>query len=475
MARASAANVVGAVLRLGATLAAVPLLFHALGAERFGTWVFVSAAVNLGAVIEGGNAVSTTVLLGRALARGDTEAAAAVVSRSRAIGLSLAGAALVGMFVFAQVGSGIIESAATSAGEMRAALAAGAVLLALRVVGAPNVGGLEALGRFQAKNVLVVVSSVVTAASSVVLAYATRRIDVMMLGTTLTAAGTVGAYAVLFRRELHRANVPYRRLSLAGARPQTRMSIGNALVTMAIGAFQQGDRLIVGAVAGPVTLGLYGVAVSIGSQLQALIAVISQPLTASQSGIEHRSGDSTLVRRILSFNASVCLLAAGAGLMAAPIASRALGNADVKGLAVMIGIAVCVYATIGLQSPAHYALLGEGRVRQVLVAQLTGAAIGLSAIFLAAHVGVEAALFANFGYAWTTQMLVPAAIGMSAARDPDLLAWRLALFGIGALGIALWAGGTSAVAVALGAAALASGLALAHRGWRPAKAALLGK
>ena len=454
--QSAATVVVFRAVNVASGLVTLPLLLASLSQVEFGVWIVMSQAVSLLALSDfgAGNAIGRFVARARGLE--DEAAISEVLSTVLAILLGAGLLVAIATWILAPYMPGWVGVDAEysrTATQVFLVIGAGlAVQLPLRLAYGVLVGyqlyGQHAVGK--------ILDSVLTLAGILVL-YALARLNLLTLAV-LTAGAAVTAQAVLFvyAWKITRPwSISSQRVSLPTAARVLGMG-GSVLVMTAAGMiYTQGTGLLAGRLIGVAGVAIYGVALTIVSNLHPLITSIANPLSTLSSEWQARN-DMEQLRRTnamvmkMTFATSACV-AVGLVLFGDPalriwLKSSNWSDADFReasrALAIM-GVALA----IGLpQIGARSTLQGVGEHWQVALSMLAAAAVSLAigGLAMAAGWGVTGAAL-GWSVVWIIQgtvlfppliaryldqplgrMMVEAyAPGLALAAAVLLLAWTL--------------------------------------------------
>jgi O-antigen/teichoic acid export membrane protein len=214
----------------------------------------------------------------------------------------------------------------------------------------------------------------------------------------LSSTGAALASYVLLR---HRVRVKLLTASITSARELMRYALSVA-VLRPIGVIHRTvDRVVVGAVLGPVWVAAVEVATNLQSGADALLAATSYPVTPTAAWLRVR-GERDALRGLLLRGTRLSLVATlpmgvSVAIMSAPFIRVWLGNDAPKGAALLASVGV---ASIIIAAPVAIAsnmLVGVGAASSVIRAALAGIAVNVGlTILLVNLIGAVGAFCATF-------------------------------------------------------------------------------
>lgn len=399
-------NVVGAVVRLGLNLLTIPLLIRFLGVEEYGLWMLVSAVIGLISLAEAGLAFSTTIFVSRDLAAHDHVGVSETVSITGAAILSLATIALIIMWLGA---SSIVLlfpslSSAQQASTVSALRLAGFVIW-FRLPQQVLVGIEQAYQRYDLLNLINTIQTIgLTLGLLAVSWYGGQIVGLMQCQVV------VGIIALV----IHLYTCGYL-LRYVGLRPVWnikkgrevgRYSILTWLTVLGSTLFTQMDRLIVGALLGPVPLGIYSAITNVAAQINTFSALPVQPLLPSLSSrivTEGHAQSPALVHQVkqsLQIN-GVVALGLGATLFSfSSFITRLLMPEVYSGDVIrLFQVAIIIYSIYSLNAVGYFILFAVKAIKTCMIIQLCSGIFALTLIAVgASYFGIAGAIIGNIGY-----------------------------------------------------------------------------
>lgn len=422
-------NAGGALARVGIGLLAVPLLIRLIGVEEYGLWILVSAAVGVLSVAEAGLSVSTTYFLSRDLAEDDVAGVSQTLTVTFGGMVLLASAAALLLWFGADWWVGFFPN--IGAAQRLVAVKAfqvGALVIWARLVQQILVSVEQAFQRYGIINIVNTLQSIIGNLGLVTVAWVGGRTLALMQWQAVTTM-------VMLMVHLSVGWFLLRHLKLVPSwnrnksRSVARYSLLTWLGTLGGMMFNQGDRLIVGAMLGTTVLGVYGAITSITVQINGLSALLVQPLLPVVSRLTaKRDADLRLVhervKESFRLNAFAAFGMGGALLTGAPLVMRLLIPGQVPDAYVLaFRAAVVIYALYSVNAVGYYILLAVNKVRANTVLSLAGGSITLVMIALGADwFGLTGAIVGNVGFLLTLSMTW-IAMGHVRIGPPTWLGW----------------------------------------------------
>jgi O-antigen/teichoic acid export membrane protein len=206
------------------------------------------------------------------------------------------------------------------------------------------------------------------------------------------------------------------------ARSLGRYSLWAWMATLASQIFGSVDRLVVGALLGPVAAGFYAVCTSVGDRLTQLAAPFTRVLvpyaSATRAAPLRINGDAVRLYAVVTILVSWTLAAAGSTLILFDdvALTRWLGLAATSEAMWTFRGVVLIYATFSMAATPYQFALGAGGVRGVALLGLVGAGASLAGIaLLGREWGLPGAAAGNLPYVLViaTHVLAARSLGVS--------------------------------------------------------------
>lgn len=398
-------NLSGGCLRIAIKLLTIPLLIRAMGLENYGTWMLVTSVIESMLIVEAGFAVSTTVFLARELSQGRTKDVQETLTIV-VVGIVILALAAVLIMVFAVPEGALIFGKLTQ--EQREAVLASlrwsTVVIVARMLQQVFVGVQQAHLKYARINVLNTLQTLVLSIGLVWLAQRDSTLTDLMIWyacASIIVLALHGASALSLLR-----GIPLRpRMSIEKTVALAKYSGGSWGSSLGSVVFSHFDKVLVGALLGPASLGIYGFFTSVCAQINAISAMAVQPLLPALSlmlGKEKMFTANMLaeVKKAVGLNCLIAL-SSGAGLIAsAPWLMRWLIPAAADESSVcLFRLTAVIYGVYSLNAVGYYLLYALHRVGSCMGIQLISGIASLLAIYVGAvQFGLPGALMGNGAY-----------------------------------------------------------------------------
>lgn len=397
-------NMAGAAIRTALTLLTIPLLIRLIGVNEYGLWTLVSAVIGLIGLAEAGLSVSTTVFVARDLANDDTAGLAQTLTVCVAGMLALATAAALLLWVGA---ASVVHLFPTlSVAQQQTALQSwqiGGIIVWARLLQQVLVGLEQAYQRYGAMNALNTMQALFANVGMLVVAWLGGRVLALMAWQAAVSIVWLIAHTGLgwwLVRHLHLRP----QWSAVRSRALLRYSALTWLSSLGSALFSQADRLIVGAVLGTSTLGVYAAITNVVVQINTFSALPVQPLLPKLASIIAKPTLNTRALRqsvARAFGANIAVaLSMGLGLLVlAPLAVWVLLPNTTPEYVNAFRLAVLIYTLYSLNAVGYYILFAIERLHVGLAINLTSGVLSLTLIaLLAQRFNLVGAIAGNAGY-----------------------------------------------------------------------------
>jgi O-antigen/teichoic acid export membrane protein len=475
------------VSSLVVALVSVPVLTRGLGDSEYGIWILVGSFVLYLELFEFGFGSTTIRYVAGALARGDQQEARVAVATSFWL-LAVPGVAALFLGVgLAAAFPHLFDLDPALVTPTQVLLVLLAFDLALSIPSDTFGGVLVAAQRFDLLNTTLIVTSLAQLAGIGIVISAGG--DLVALGITTIALSLLGQLSrfVLARRIVPDLSVSPSLVRRSLLRPYAGASVWFFVQEISVVVIQRIDALVVGAVSGVASAGVYGVGQKLallGDRLVDPAIAVFFPHAAGLAAQDDREGLRAATRTACRIAVGValppCLVIA---LLAAPALDAWVGDDFHEARLVVVYLAAAT-ALSAMRKPAQLVLNGVGALRTPALLNAVEAAANLVLSIVLCHtmglVGVALATLISSGTV-TVLLFMPfaaRAIGLSLPTlVGDLLrAHLLPLAVVGALGAVLLEVGVSGVLPLLGSGAglaLAYVVVLAFTGFRPEERAVV--
>jgi O-antigen/teichoic acid export membrane protein len=414
MFRGGLVNVIGTVIRLIAVAASVPLLIRELGVEGYGLWTLASAILGVAMLAEGGLTVSSTYFMARALVAGPDVYVRNEVSRAGSVIVSA-------MLLFASLAAIVLVVSAVPLArllsnlrpdqkvELALALKWGAIVVWARLMQQPFIGAQQAHGAYVRSGIINSVQACCTSAGSVYIAsihggsagimQLFSEISLVALGVHV--ASTYGVYRNL---------APTWQWHGESARKILRYSALTWIASLGSASFAQCDRLVVNALLGLESLGIYSAILNLTNQINNLSGIAIQPLLPALSKAlsesdKMQANASIFIKLRSSVNLNM-LIAFGLAMSFVAGADQIvqvihLDQRKEYSVALLQAAAV-VYALYSLNAPGYYVMLSANSLPFLALSlNLIGLATLAVIAMLALRFGLVGAIVGNIVFGLT--------------------------------------------------------------------------
>lgn len=384
-------NIGGAAIRTGLALLAIPLLIRLIGIEEYGLWILVSAVIGFVTLAEGGLSTTTTVFLARDLGNEDANGATQTVALTLGATFFLATAAALALWLSSKALVGFFPSLGDTQREVAVqGFRIGALVIWLRLLQQVLIGVEQAHQRYGIMNLLATGQAALSTLGLLAVAWVGGRTLAMMEWQAATSIASLAAHMivawVLVRKMTTRSAWNWRKgFDIA------RYSLTVWASSLGVFIYGQADRLIVGAILGTTTLGVYAAITGIAAQISSLSAMPVQPVlpVLSKWMADGDKDQLWLLRRQVKqaqeFNA-LAALGVGAVLftLAQSVMRTVIPTAFIVESTVAYRIAVLIYTLSSLNAVGYYILFGTKRAQVYVGVQLFAAILSLGLIGLGA-------------------------------------------------------------------------------------------
>lgn len=363
-----------------------PLLLHRLGKENFGLWMMVSAITASWGI--GNFGMSIMLMRYVALHRGQENLPGTVAVIRYALGRSLIGGGTASLCLL--LGAPWLSVHAftgmTDTAGVQLALSVAAFLFLLAQIEFTFKSALKGHGEFGEVARYEVMGRSILIAIVVAIAFWQPRLILIYCALMAYAVVTVCVMGrKMARHTTGKACFPSWQPLRGG---QGHFAFWAWLQSLGAVMFQQFDRLLIGALLGPVALAVYSICLQVAQQVHALPAAMFSYLLPRMShlptGAEDTARKNKFSRQVLMAGVgSSLLLGGGLTLLAKPLLVLWMGPEFANAHSNLLRVLVLGYTMLSLNVVPHFLLLALGRSRFVSVLNLIGGALGLIICFLA--------------------------------------------------------------------------------------------
>ncbi len=390
-------------------LVAAPLLIRSLGISQYGVWMVASALVGTGNILAAGFGEAAVKHLSEYRGRNDSEGMGQVMGSVLTINLMLGSLIACALWVLAPYTVHIMKIDAGLHSVAVEAFRIGAAILITRSIESISIGVLRAFENYRAAVQITSMIRLVTIAIAVVLAINTRSI-VTIMAATLCLSGC-GVALLAFSTHVNIGSVPLLPSWNTGAvRSVMSFACFSSVQGLSGVAFNQADRLIIGALLGPLEVGYYSVCAQATQPIHGIVASglhFLFPHLSARSNSTARSGFRRIVVSALWCNvAAVTLLSVPMVLFSKGLLSAWMGSSFAGHTSSLLALLALASGFLALNVTPHYALLALGHVRYVTAINLVaGVAMLVTMALLVPRFGLAGAAFGRLVYGPITWLM----------------------------------------------------------------------
>jgi len=390
-------------------LIAAPLLIRSLGISQYGVWMVASAMVGAGNILASGFGDAAVKHLSECRGRNDREGMGQVMGSVLTINLLLGSLMACLLWVLAPSAVHIMKIDAGMRSVAVKAFRIGAALLVMRSMESVFVGVLRAFENYRPAVQITSVIRLMTIAAAVILAMNTRSILAIMMAT-LCLSGC-GVALLAFSIHVNIGSVPLLPSWNTGTvRSVMSFACFSSVQGLSGMAFNQADRLIIGALLGPMEVGYYSVCAQATQPIHGIVASglhFLFPHLSARSNSTARGDFRRIVVSALWCNvAVVTLLSLPLVLFSKALLTAWMGSSFAGHTFFLLSLLALASGFLALNVTPHYALLALGHVRYVTVLNLVAGVVMLLAMaLLVPRFGLAGAAFGRLVYGPITWLM----------------------------------------------------------------------
>ncbi len=398
-------NGVATAIRMTLGVLVVPVLIRLIGLDAYGLWTLVSSVIDIVELAEVGLSVSTTFFISQDLANHDSESMAQTLTVT--VGAVLAMATLAAMLLWFSAGAIVGLLAALSDSQQStatAALRAGVLIVWAQLLQRVCVGIEQAYQKYQILGILIIVQAVVSNLGLLAVAVLGRQVVALVQWQSIINCGILLLHIGFVGWLLHGINFRLR-WSAARARAIVRYSVLTWLISLSGALFSRADRLVVGALLGVESVGIYGAITTITGKINTLSAVPVQPLlpvlSAMRSNREVNSDRlKQHIQQSLQLNAVIALGMAAVLFVFAPVVMRIMiAEIVTEEYVLVFRLATLIFGLYSVNAVGYYILFAVNQVGRLMIVQMLSALLSLFLVAVASrYLGLMGAILGNAGY-----------------------------------------------------------------------------
>ena len=406
-------NIIGSLIRLILGVIVIPLLIHFVGISEYGIFSLVSATIGLITLAEAGLSVSTTVFISRDLSDNDMKGMIETLIIVTGCMLILATVAAVATYFGAKMLITFFPQLDTphrvSAIQ---AIQIGSLVVWAKLLQQVLIGFVQAYQKYFLINVVNTLQSILFYIGIISVAWLGGHTVALMYWFAASSLLTLLVYVIYVRLLLKDVKL-YFKWNTTKIRQIASYSLATWFASLGGKLFSQGDRLIVGALLDPSSLGVYSAITNVVAQINSLSGLVVQPLLPTLSTLWSRkqvSASPLLKNRLqqaTNLNAFVSLgLGAFILVMALPITNFILPNLAKSQYFLSFQIITIIYSLYSLNAVGYYTLFGTEGVKINLIVVSVSGIFSLLLIAIGARMaGITGAIAGNIGYLGTLALI----------------------------------------------------------------------
>jgi hypothetical protein len=399
-------NLISALIRNGFNIISIPILIRLVGLETYGLWILVTSFIAIVGLAEAGLSVATTVFIARDLGNEDQEGILQTITFTFG-----------GMLILATLASGMLWISSPSlvnlfpkldTKDYELAIKAwqlGSIVVWARLLQQVLVGISQAYQQYKIINLINTIQVFISNIALLGIAWLGQDIATMMVSQAIISVLILLFYA----GDAWRLILPLRPRfiwSTQKAQAIFQYSFMTWLISIGTTAFGQGDRLIVGAILGTKTLGLYSSITTVASQINSLSAIAVQPLLPTLSNLKTKKNDSktieNTVKKSLQLNFNVACVVAFAIILLSPLILKLIvgsSQIDFKTSVLSLQVISLIYTLYSINASGYYILFSLGELKILFLVISIGSILSLTLISIGAkYYGLFGACIGNGGY-----------------------------------------------------------------------------
>ncbi|MDZ8051112.1 MAG: oligosaccharide flippase family protein [Aulosira sp. ZfuVER01] len=398
-------NAAAGVVKIGLAILTIPVLINLIGVEEYGLWTLASAVVAMVALAEAGLSTTTTVFVSQDLASEDTENLSQTLTVTLGAMLILATLGAIALWLGAEAIINLFPKLEQFQ-QLKAVqtLQISAVVVWARLLQQIIIGVEQAYQFYGVMNLLITLQSLLSSLGLLAVAWlGGKTIALMQFQAVLSIAAFAAHVWVGWLLVKHLKLQP--KWNIKKGLAIAHYSLVTWIASLGGVLFSQMDRLIVGALLGTGTLGVYAAITNVTVQINALSALPVQPLLPAISSLMAKQEAEKAVilaqvKQALQINSLLALGIGGALLTFAPFVLHLILAENLSPqYIVAFRIATVIYALYSVNAVGFYILFGVNSATTCMTIQLASGVVSLLLIYLGANnYGLMGAILGNAGY-----------------------------------------------------------------------------
>lgn len=407
---------ISGVIRLSISVITIPVLISTIGTEEYGIWSFSHAIISFLAFLEAGFSNTTTVFLSHAISQKEsTDFKKTIASLGTFIFLLATTASSLVLIASNQAISYFPNILDESVG--RQIFLFGAVAIWSRLLQQFFIGILQAFEDYKTFSLLNTGQGGLISIGMLIVAAVGGKTSELMFWHAIANLLFLGIYLFISLRQVNIfGNLVYLDRNkfidiLKYVSPLWFSSLGMIF-------FAQGDRIIVGKLFLPETLGMYSAITDICRQINSISALPIRPLISNLSkkdivlSSKNKKYSSSkllttlnLIRISTQINAILVVFISSSILALLPLIGKIIFNGfdvDQKTYLLSLYAGIMIYSAYSLNAPGYYTLLSFGDVRRSSVVITASSFLSLVLIYLLGiEFGLVGSIIGNSGFLLT--------------------------------------------------------------------------
>jgi O-antigen/teichoic acid export membrane protein len=398
-------NILAGAIRIGLFVLTIPVLIRLMGIEAYGVWTLAYSVLGMVTLAEAGLSVATTVFVSQDLRKEETDSLSKTLTITFGAILILSTFSLFAIYFSAQpIVSLFPKIDQAQKLVLMQALQIGGIVVWVQLIQRTLVGVEQAYQSYGLINLLSTIQSMLLSLGMLVVASLGGRTVALMQWQAVASFIVLLGHVWLVRHltrdiKLHIRWEQKRSLEIAKYSLLTWFSsLGGML-------FLRGDRLIVGALLGSTTLGIYATVTDITGQINYFSALPVQPLLPTLSGINtkldiYKDKIQQQIKQAVVINIVIALGLGTILFTLAPLVMQLmLGNTVDHENILGFRIATIIYSLYSLNAVGYYVLFSINEVKKSLLISLSSGTLALILIAIgASRFGLIGAMLGNAGY-----------------------------------------------------------------------------
>lgn len=398
-------NVLGGVIRLGVSIATIPMLIYHLGIESYGIWSLTSAVTGVVALAEAGMSTATTVFISQDINSKNQKSLCQTITVSIVISLTIS--IIAASFLWAnsnKIASLFFQLNNTQQISLSKTLELGALIVWAKLMQQVCIGIEQAYQLYITVNIMSTLQLLVVNAGMILLVSFNNSLVILFYWQALISIIFLLGHIFVSASFLKGIKISY---NWNGNKAISMVKYSSVVWISSLGSavFSRADRLVVGSLLSPEILGMYSAITDITTQINGISALPAQPLVPflSRCSISNRDDLEIIrhkIKQSVELNAFVSLGLGGALITMAPfILDFLLGNKLITIDIIAFTIATTIYSIYSLNAVGYYVLLGINAANICAIIQLSIGLISLLLISIGAkNFGLTGAVLGNSFY-----------------------------------------------------------------------------